>query len=127
MLYIKHHPTLSLLEALEAVCRTGEFSSAADELALAQPAVSAQIRQLESEIGTPLIERFGKSARATPAGALLIEGTLRVMAELDRTINMIETLQGEVAGPLLIGADGTATTYLLPPVLSELVKSHPLL
>ena len=58
---------------------------------------------------------------------MLIEGTLRVMAELDRTINMIETLQGEVAGPLLIGADGTATTYLLPPVLSELVKLHPLL
>ena len=127
MLYIKHHPTLSLLEALEAVCRAGEFSSAADELALAQPAVSAQIRQLESEIGTPLVERFGKSARATPAGAVLIEGTLRVMAELDRTINMIGTLQGEVAGPLRIGADGTATTYLLPPVLSELVKSHPLL
>ncbi|MEC8198038.1 MAG: hypothetical protein VX085_00570 [Pseudomonadota bacterium] len=49
------------------------------------------------------------------------------MAELDRTINMIETLQGEVVGPLLIGADGTATIYLLPPVLSELVKSHPLL
>ena len=37
-------------------------------------------------------------------------------------------LQGEVAGPLLIGADGTAATYAtLPPVLSELVKSHPLL
>ena len=93
MLYIKHHPTLSLLEALEAVCRTGEFSSAADELALAQPAVSAQIRQLESEIGTPLVERFGKSARATPAGAVLIEGTLRVVAELDRMINMIEALK----------------------------------
>ncbi|MEC7575412.1 MAG: hypothetical protein VX973_11060 [Pseudomonadota bacterium] len=58
---------------------------------------------------------------------MLIEGTLRVMTELDRTINMIETLQGEVAGPLLIGADGTATTYLLPPVLSEPIKSHPLL
>ena len=124
---MKHYPTLSRLEALEAVCRTGGFSSAADELALTQPAVSAQIRQLESEIGTPLVERFGKSARATPAGAALIEGTLRVMAELDQTIDRIETLQGEVAGPLRIGAGGTATTYLLPPVLSELVKSHPLL
>ena len=91
------------------------------------PPVSAQLRQLESEIGTPLVERFGKSARATTAGALLIEGTSRVMAKLDRTINMIETFQGEVAGPLRVGADGTATTYLTPPVLSELVKSHPLL
>jgi len=124
---MKHYPTLARLEALEAVCRTGGFSRAADELALTQPAVSAQIRQLETEIGTPLVERFGKSARATPAGAALIDGTLRVMAELDRTIDRIETLQGEVAGPLRIGAGGTATTYLLPPVLSDLIKAHPLL
>ena len=124
---MKHYPTLARLEALEAVCRTGGFSSAADELALTQPAVSAQIRQLESEVGVPLVERFGKSARATPAGAELIAGTLRVMAELDRTLDKIETLQGEVAGPLRIGAGGTATTYLLPPVLSRLVEDYPLL
>ena len=41
---------------MEAVCRTGGFSSAADELALTQPAVSAQTRQLESEIGTPPVD-----------------------------------------------------------------------
>ena len=72
---MKHYPTLVRLEALEAMCRTGGFSSAANELALTQPAVSAQIRHLESELGVLLVEPFGKSARPMPAGAESIAGT----------------------------------------------------
>ena len=56
------------LRTLEAVARRGSFSRAAHELHVTQPAVSMQIRALEKELGTALLERVGKRAFPTAAG-----------------------------------------------------------
>ena len=118
-------PALSRLRTLEAVCRSGSFSDAAHELLLTQPAVSTQIRQLEEEAGVLLVERVGKTARATPAGARLIACAARIFQDLDGTLQELAALAGEVTGRLVIGSGATATTYLLPAIVAELERAHP--
>ena len=59
---------LDQLRALGEVVRLGSFSAAARKLNLSQPAVSLQIRELESRVGVRLVERMGKRAYATEAG-----------------------------------------------------------
>jgi DNA-binding transcriptional LysR family regulator len=121
----KTYPSLSRLRALQSVCRTGSFSAAAAELLLTQPAVSTQIRQLEEETGVPLVERVGKSAKATPAGDLLIACAADMFSRFDATLQGIMEMRGEVMGRVLIGAGGTATAYLLPGILADLERRYP--
>ena len=77
----RHLPSLERLRALREVARLGSFSAAADTLGLTQPAVSNQIRQLEQQLGTRLLERIGKSTKPTPEGDVLIAASSRAFAE----------------------------------------------
>lgn len=121
----KSYPSLARLRALRAVCDSGGFSAAANELLVTQSAVSSQIRQLEEEVGTLLIERIGKSIKPTPAGEMLLASTRNVFRELDDTLQRIAELQGEVTGQIVIGAGATATIYLLPEPLAHISRKYP--
>src|SRR3989442_6867012 len=61
------------LRTLHEIARLGSFSRAADSLHLSQPAVSLHVRQLEDGLGLPLLERMGRRAALTRAGAVLLE------------------------------------------------------
>src|SRR5476651_1552176 len=61
-------PSLNALRAFEAVARHSSFARAADELFVTKAAVAQQVRQLEEEIGAPLVERFGRGLRLTESG-----------------------------------------------------------
>ena len=63
---------LDQLHTFVEVIERGSFSAAADRLDLTQPAVSLQVRQLEKRLGVRLIERVGRRAQPTPAGAELL-------------------------------------------------------
>ena len=63
---------LRQLAYFEAVVRHGGFSRAAQQLQIAQPAVSAQVRRLERELGTTLLERTTRRVALTPAGELVL-------------------------------------------------------
>ena len=65
--------SLDQLHAVVEVVQLGSFSAAARNLNLTQPAVSLQVRELEQRLGVQLVERLGKRAYATAAGAELIE------------------------------------------------------
>ena len=78
------------LHTLQSVARHGSFSRAARELRLTQPAVSMQVRQLERELGLPLLERVGKRTYTTKAGELLLAHAGRAMQELDRGLELIQ-------------------------------------
>ncbi|MGH7398108.1 MAG: LysR family transcriptional regulator, partial [Candidatus Rokuibacteriota bacterium] len=60
------------VRTLREIARHGSFSRAAESLRLSQPAVSLHMRQLEARCGTALLERMGKRAFPTPAGAVLL-------------------------------------------------------
>ena len=74
---------LRQLVYFEAVVRHGGFSRAAEQLHIAQPAVSAQIRRLERELGTTLLERTTRRVTLTPAGELVLARARSVLAQVE--------------------------------------------
>src|SRR3989441_1123004 len=84
---------------------------------LTQPAVSMQVRQLERELGLPLLERVGKRTYTTKAGELLLAHAGRAMQELDRGLELVQQLRGIVAGRIRLGTSASFSIYLLPTAL----------
>jgi len=118
-------PSLERLRALREVARLGGFSAAADTLGLTQPAVSNQIRQLEQQLGTSLLERIGKASKPTPEGHVLIAASSRAFAELETAIDEIARMRSDLSGTLVLATGATATRHLLPPVMGDLRARHP--
>jgi len=116
---------LDQLRTLREVVELGSFSAAARRLNLTQPAVSMQIRELEGRCGVRLIERVGKSVRATAAGSELIAYAERIAAEADGALAAMRRHRGGCAGRVRLGTGPTALSYLLPPILQRLRKDYP--
>jgi len=101
------------------------FTKAAVLLNVAQPALSHQIKQLEEELGTQLVERSNRRVRLTAAGEVLRARAARILEQLDQAAR--ETLragQGE-AGSLIIGVVSTAVCSVLPELLRRLRRDAP--
>jgi len=116
---------LDHLRALTEVVRQGSFSAAARTLNLTQPAVSLQIRELESRLGVQLIERLGKQAHATIPGRDLIAHAQRIFRECEAVEESMRRFRDGWLGRVHIGTTLTALMYELPPVLRELRSEHP--
>jgi len=116
---------LDQLHALVEVVRLGSFSAAARGLNLSQPAVSLQIRELEQRLGLELVERLGKQAYATAAGAELIERAARIAREVDDAEDAMRRHRDGWLGRVRIGTGAAIVTYLLPPLLRTLRRAHP--
>ena len=113
------------VRTLREIARHGSFSRAAESLRLSQPAVSLHMRQLEARCGTALLERVGKRAFPTPAGAVLLEHAGRAFAELEAAQEALRQLRGVVAGRLRLGTGATASIHLLPPLLRRMRARYP--
>jgi DNA-binding transcriptional LysR family regulator len=116
---------LDHLRALTEVVRQGSFSAAARTLNLTQPAVSLQIRELESRVGVRLIERLGKQAHATIPGRDLIAHAQRIFRECEAVEESMRRFRDGWLGRVHIGTTLTALMYQLPPILRELRSTHP--
>jgi DNA-binding transcriptional LysR family regulator len=116
---------LDQLEALREVVALGSFSSAAERLNLTQPAISLQIKQLESRLGVRLVERFGKRAFATAAGSDLLAHGRRLFDEAAAALATARRHRGGVAGRVRIGTGATACIHILPAALRELRVNYP--
>jgi len=113
------------VRTLHEIVRLQSFSRAAEALHLSQPAVSLHVRQLEEAFGLPLLERLGKRAEATQAGALLLERGGRALDALEAAVGSVHALRGVVAGRVRVGTGATASIYLLPPILRRLRARYP--
>lgn len=116
---------LAPLRTLAVVARFGSFSRAATQLALTQPAVSMQIRQLEDAVGVRLLERAGRRVRPTAEGTIVLEHAARAFSELARAVERLHALRGVVAGPVRLGTGTAISMYVLPPLLRTLRARHP--
>ena len=85
---------LDALRAFEAVARCRSFSAAAEELSLTQPAVSRQIKGLETELGAALFSRGTRHVDLTDAGAALQQAVVPLIERLDRTVRDIRQRRG---------------------------------
>lgn len=119
--------SLDQLDSFREVIALGSFSAAAERLGLSQPAVSQQVRELERRLGTALVERVGRRARPTAAGAALLGHGERIAAEVDAALEaMARHAEGRL-GRVRIGTGATACIFLLPPVLKDLRRRFPTL
>ncbi len=118
-------PSVTQLRYFLAVAEEGQFTRAADRLQVAQPSVSAQVRRLESMLGTPLFHRGPGPVALTDAGDALLPIARRVVADLvsidDEIAGLGELLRGQVA----VGATPSLSATLLPSVLGRFHRLHP--
>lgn len=117
--------TLDQLEAFTLVLDTGSFSAAAEHLGVSQPAVSAQVKELERKLGVRLIERVGRTTAPTAAGATL-SGFARGLLDLGAEAHEAVSRHGDgLQGTVRLGTGATACLHLLPPVLQRIRETHP--
>ncbi|GMU84512.1 MAG: LysR family transcriptional regulator [Planctomycetota bacterium] len=113
------------LRTFLAVARSLNFTKAAEELTITQPAVSRQIRQIEGELEVVLFERLGRSVELTDAGRALVPLAEQLLGQIDRVVEAVRRYGTAAHGRLRIGASTTPGYYLLPPILGRFRRAHP--
>jgi DNA-binding transcriptional LysR family regulator len=118
-------PELRHLRYFIAVAEELNFSRAARRLRMAQPPLSVAIRKLEDEIGANLFERSTREVRLTHAGAALLEGARRTVAEVDAAVEAARrAARGEV-GTLRVGYNWSARFETLPALGQAFKQQRP--
>ena len=95
---------LRQLRTFEAVARHRSFTRASEELMVAQPAVSQQVRRLERELGVDLLRRTSRHVALTEPGEVLLAGARRVLAEAASVVDELQALRGLRSGRVAVGA-----------------------
>src|SRR5919201_5325191 len=94
---------LARLKSLVVLAEEGHFTRAAERLHIAQPALSQQIRKLESEVGLALVDRTTRRVSITEAGGLLVDYARVMLRAADDATEAPEQLPGLEGGRLSIG------------------------
>ena len=116
---------LRQLVYVEAVARHRHFTRAAEELHVAQSALSHQVRRLEAELGTELFERTSRRVVVTAAGEAVAARARRVLAEVDGVRAELDELRGLVRGHLAVGALLPAGGIEVPRLLASFNRAFP--
>lgn len=116
---------LRTLRYFIAVLEAGSLSRAAGSLYVAQPALTAQIKKLEAELGAQLFERSHAGVTPTLAGLQLYEDARRLLSDADAVRERIQRLPQGPEGSVTVAAPFLLASLLLGPVLAALKSSHP--
>jgi LysR family transcriptional regulator, low CO2-responsive transcriptional regulator len=116
--------TLRQMRVFAAVARSRSFTRAARELHLTQPAISQQIKLLETEIGLPLLEHVGRQIHLTAAGDELLRYAAQVTELLREAGESLAAMRGLKRGVLKLGTVSTAK-YFAPTLLSAFAPAYP--
>ena len=115
-----HELTVFLIAA-----ETQNFSEAARQLNLTQPAVSMQIKALEKKLNIPLFHRTGRTLLLTESGATLVPLAKDMVRRSIQISEEMEAMKGDVMGHLLIGCSTTTGKYYLPSLVARFRKQFP--
>ena len=113
------------LRLVRAVAASGGLTRAGRELHLSQSALSHQLRDVESHLGTPLFLRVGKRMVLTAAGERLRRSADEILGTLERTEDAIRHVAGGSAGRLRITTGGYTEYHWLPPVVKRFGRVCP--
>lgn len=116
--------TLRQLRIFKTVVDQRNFTRAAEQLCLTQPAVTHQMQTLARAIGEPLFQT-GRGFELTPVGRATYERAGRVLALVRETGEAVEELTGLKKGSVRVAGDMTASVYVLPDALSAWHRLHP--
>ncbi len=118
------HLTLRQLKVFESAARHLNYTRAAEELFLTQPAVSMQIKQMEEALGLPLFEQLGKRIHLTEAGKEVLTYARAITQQLDELEGVLNRLKGLSGGRLRISVATTAN-YFIPTLLGSFSRRYP--
>ena len=116
---------LDQLHTFLEIVRLKSFSKAAQTCFRTQPAISAQVRQLEQELNTTLFERLGTRIALTAAGKIFADYADQILQLRRRAQEVINELERVPRGELVIAANEATCIYVLPAVFSEYKKQFP--
>ncbi|MEO8345823.1 MAG: LysR family transcriptional regulator [Betaproteobacteria bacterium] len=115
------------LRSFAAVAESGHLTRAADRLHISQPALSAQIKALEDELGVALFERHPSGMELTPAGRRLLPEAHKVVAAAQVLRSHASAFKGEVAGRVRVGTVSDPDFIRVGELLTHAVDTFPLL
>lgn len=113
------------LECFVAVAEQLHFTRAAEQLKIAQPALSQQIRRLEQDLGVELFNRSNRNVALTEFGKALLPRAHQLLNQASIARSEIEEMAGLAHGRLRVGASGTIAAFLLPEILTEFRRRYP--
>lgn len=113
------------LRTMRAIADAGTISGAAEALNTSQPAVSQQVRRLESRLGTSLLERQGRGVRLTEAGWVLAKHGIAICAAVSAAQEELESLAGLKTGRIRLAAFPSVSAGLVPYALAKIRAIHP--
>jgi LysR family transcriptional regulator, nitrogen assimilation regulatory protein len=116
---------LRQLEYFVRVAELGSFTRAAQQLRIAQPALSRQVRLLEVELRQNLLTRNGRGALPTEAGKLLMEHGRGILHQVDRAKEALSLVRGGLSGRVAVGLPTSVARVLAVPLIREFRKKLP--
>ncbi len=116
---------LTPLRYFIAIAAAGHMTRAARTLGVTQPALSAALRKLEAEVGADLLHRTGRGVELTEAGRVFLSAAEDTVRRADGAIRAVREVVGLERGSIRVGGGATATTDLLPRVVSTVRAAHP--
>ena len=122
--HLLKHGMLPQLRVFEASARLRSFTRAAQELHMAQPTASVQIKKLSATVGVPLFEQVGRRIYLTEAGERVYVGCNDVFNALSRLEETLTEMRGLASGHLRLAVTSTAK-YFAPRLLGAFIQRHP--
>jgi len=116
---------LKQLRYFVRIAECGSLSKAADELGIAQPALSQQLRALEDELGVELVTRHSRGIAPNDLGTMLLSHFGTILNEIDRTPLLVQDLTRNPTGEVRLGVTTTAARALTAPLVAKVHESYP--
>ncbi|WP_336961373.1 LysR family transcriptional regulator [Sphingobium aquiterrae] len=113
------------LRAFVEVVRQGGFSQAGKAVFATQSTVSKAVKQLEEELGAPLLDRTGHPPRLTDLGEVVYPRAVRMLADRDNLSAELAELRGLTRGTLRLGLAPVASSSLFAPLLARYRSAYP--
>ena len=116
---------IRVLRYFLAVAREGNITGAANSLHLSQPTLSRQIKDLEEELGKPLLVRKSHRVALTPEGVLFRKRAEEIISMVDKTEAEFSAMQNTISGDIYIGGGETQAIRQIAAILRNLRESYP--
>lgn len=118
-------PTFQQLRYLVAIADAGTFGAAAEREFVSQPALSAQVKELERKLGVTLLERSSRGVMLTAPGEAVVERARLILRDMDDLVSSAHVDDGELRGRIEMGIIPTLAPYVLPGVVREFTADNP--
>jgi DNA-binding transcriptional LysR family regulator len=116
---------LNQLQGFVQVAQEGSFTRAAEKLYLTQPALSLQIKGLETELGAPLFERRNRQIYLTEVGRMVLARAQEILSRVEQIHQHVAAYQGMQTGRVQIGTSDTTCLYVLPSLVQAFRAQFP--